>query len=140
MVLMLPVDPSADALPQRLTTLRNGLLHLHKRLLDSERALYERDISRIHSAGQFLDLVLNDPSFAWLRELSQLIVLIDETIDAEQPLTAGDAKGLIGKPRSLLAPSEYGNGFHRHYFEAFQRDPDAVLAHAEMMKILNSLG
>ena len=65
----------------RLKTLRNGLLRLHKSLLDSERAAYEHDIARITSTGQYLGLVLNDPWFHWLHELSQFIVLIDETLD-----------------------------------------------------------
>ena len=38
---------SPDRTKQRLTDLRNGLLGLHKTLLDSERATYERDIARI---------------------------------------------------------------------------------------------
>ena len=51
----------------RLKGTRDGLLRLHKTLLDSERAAYERDVARITSTGQFLQLVLNDPWFQWLR-------------------------------------------------------------------------
>ena len=53
-------------LRERLCALRNGLLRLHKALLESERAGYERDIARITSTGQYLGLVLNDPWFHWL--------------------------------------------------------------------------
>src|ERR1039458_6339960 len=38
----------------RLATLSAALLHLHKSLLDSERAAYERDVARITSSGQYL--------------------------------------------------------------------------------------
>jgi hypothetical protein len=76
---------------ERLTRLRNGLLRLHKSLLDSERAAYERDVARITSTGQYLGLVLNDPWFAWLHELSQFIVLVDETLDLDEPPTDADA-------------------------------------------------
>ena len=120
----------------RLTALRNGLLHLHKKLLDSERAAYEHDIGKVHSAGHLLDLVLNDPAFAWLRELSQLVVLIDETLDADEPVWAPEAERLIAKSRSLLTASEDGDLFQRRYYEAFQRDPGTVIAHGEMMKVL----
>src|ERR1039458_8154793 len=75
--------PMADPAAQRLTTLRNGLLRLHKSLLHLERAAYERDVARIQGPGQLLDLVLNDPWFAWLRELSQFVVVVDETLDSE---------------------------------------------------------
>ena len=123
----------------RLTELRNGLLKLHKTLLDSERATYERDVARITSTGQYLDLVLNDPWFAWLRELSQFIVLVDETLDLEEPATPADADRLVTQARNLLVPSENGAAFGRSYFEALQRDPNVVLAHRDMLQVLSAL-
>jgi hypothetical protein len=33
-----------------------------------------------------------------------------------------------------LSASEGGQGFPRHYFDALQRDPDVVMAHAEAAK------
>jgi len=125
-----------DLARQRLTALRNGLLKLHKSLLDAERAAYERDVARITSAGQFLGLVLEDPWFAWLRQISQFIVLVDETLAQEDPATAADAAGLVQQARGLLAPSETGPLFARRYFEIMQRDPAAVLAHGDMMQVL----
>lgn len=124
----------------RLQALRDGLLHLHKKLLDSERAAYERDIAKVHSASHLLDLVLNDPAFAWLRELSQLVVLIDEALDADEPVWGPEAKRLIAKTRSLLTASEDGDAFQRSYYAAFQRDPGTVIAHGEMMKVLTGIG
>jgi hypothetical protein len=130
---------SGDLIKQRLTELRNGLLSLHKTLLDSERASYERDIARISSSGELLKLVLYDPWFAWLHELSQFVVLIDETLDAEEPPPIIDAERLIEQSFELLAPNENGAGFAKRYFEALQRDPDVVLAHARMRKVLANL-
>ena len=133
---MLPLDPALDRPRQRLTDLRNGLLQHHKVLLDSERATYERDIERVTSPNHLLSLVLHDPWFSWLRELSQLVVLIDEKLDArEEPLTADDAARLIEQARQLMTPEETGTGFARRYFEALQRDPDVVIAHSRMMKV-----
>jgi hypothetical protein len=124
----------------RLTSLRNGLLRLHKSLLDSERAAYERDVARITSTGQYLGLVLNDPWFAWLHDLSQFIVLVDETLDLDEPATEADAERLVAQARAMLSPSETGEGFGRRYFEAMQRDPAVVLAHSDMMKVFNGIG
>lgn len=129
----------ADPARERLTSLRNGLLHLHKSLLDSERAAYERDVARITSAGQYLGLVLNDPWFAWMRELSQFIVVVDETLDLDEPAGDADATRLIAQARDLVSPSEDGAGFRRRYFEAMQRDPAVVLAHSDMMKVFGAL-
>ena len=128
-----------DATRDRLTNLRNGLLKLHKALLDSERAIYERDVARITSTGQYLQLVLNDPWFAWLHELSQFIVLVDETVDFDDPPTPADADRLTAQARDLVTPSENGASFGRRYFEAMQRDPAVVLAHRDMMRVFGSL-
>jgi len=136
---------SPDLTKQRLTDLRNGLLGLHKTLLDSERGTYERDIARIGSSGELLKLVLYDPWFAWLHELSEFVVLIDETLDAldktgaEGPPLGIDAERLVEQAWKLLAPDETGTGFAKRYFEALQRDPDVVLAHARMRKVLTNL-
>jgi hypothetical protein len=124
----------------RLKGTRDGLLRLHKTLLDSERAAYERDVARITSTGQFLQLVLNDPWFQWLRELSQLVVLIDEALVAKDPRAAdADLERLMAQARAILVPDEAGNGFARRYFEVMQRDPGAVLAHRDMLKLMNEL-
>ena len=133
-------DSAHDPVRQRLTDLRNGLLALHKTLLESERAIYERDIARIGSSSEFLKLVLYDPWFAWLHELSELVVLIDETLDAKEPPNGIEADRLIAQARELIAPSENGQRFQKRYFEAMQRDPDAVLAHGKARKMLAALG
>jgi len=133
------MDQMPDSARERLNSLRNGLLRLHKSLLDSERAVYERDVERITTTGQYLGLVLNDPWFAWLHELSQFIVLIDETLDLDEPASAADAARLIAQARDLVSPSEEAAGFRRRYFDAMQRDPAVVLAHSDMMKVFGGL-
>ena len=128
----------SDSPHDRLATLSAALLHLHKSLLDAERAAYERDVARITSTGQYLQLVLGDPWFAWLREISQFIVLVDEARDSgDPPVTTADADRLIEQARALLSPSEDGGGFHRRYYEALQHDPAAVLAYGTMMQVLD---
>lgn len=136
----MPGNGSSRESVRRLTDLRNGLLGLHKTLLDSERATYEHDIARISSAGELLRLVMYDPWFAWLHELSELVVWIDEALDAEIPPDGLEAERLIAQARDLVAPREAGTGFAKRYFDALQRDPDVVLAHAKMRKVLSSLG
>jgi hypothetical protein len=124
---------------QSLATLRNGLLKLHKTVLDCERARYERDVERITSSGQLLNLVLHDPWFAWLHELSELIVRIDEVLANPELAADSDAGRLVAQARTLLTPSEWGHGFRKQYFEALQRYPDVVIAHGAAMQMLGSL-
>ena len=129
-----------DSTRAHLTALRNGLLKWHKSLLDIERAAYERDVARITSTGQYLQLVIDDPWFAWLREISQFIVIVDEVLaQKEPPPDAADATRLIATARDLLLPSESGTEFAQHYDRAMQRDPAAVLAHGQMMQVFAEL-
>ena len=121
---------------QRLEAVRRALLNLHKALIDSERVTYEQTIGRIQSPGHFLQLVTSDPWFAWLQPLSQLIVCIDEVQDSKNPLTSAEFEALTQQTRRLLTPSETGEGFSRHYRDSMQREPDVVLAHGELMKVL----
>ncbi|MDQ6760091.1 MAG: hypothetical protein M3Z32_09535 [Acidobacteriota bacterium] len=129
-----------DRTNQRLTELREGLLRHHKVLLDSERAFYEHEVERITTSNQFLNLVLNDPWFAWLRELSQLVVVVDEVQDNKKdPPTAADVDRLVAQARVLITPAENGSGFQKKYDEAMQRDPDVVLAHGKIARLLAAL-
>src|SRR5690242_14332498 len=122
---------------QRLEQLRKALLRLHKTLIDSERVTYEQTIGAIQSPNHFLQLLTNDPWFAWLHPLSQLIVAMDEALAKKEPLTSADVDALVNRARLLLIPSESGEGFAKQYFDALQRDPDVVLAHAEVAKLLS---
>ena len=120
---------------QRLTELRHALLKLHKALVDSERVGYEQTIGKIRSPNHFLQLLTGDPWFAWLHPLSQLIVAMDEALDAEAPLTLTRVDALMRQSNLLLVTSESAEGFSGHYHAALQRDPDVVLAHAEVVKL-----
>lgn len=126
-----------DAVRQRLQEIRNALLNLHKTLIDSERVSYEKTVGSISSPNHFLQLLTNDPWFAWLQPLSQLIVAMDEALEAKEPAADSDAEALIKQTSRLLVASEEGDGFSHHYFDALQRDPDVVLAHAKAAKLFN---
>ena len=124
------------ATKKRLEDVRHALLGLHKTLVDSERVTYEKTVGSVGSPNQFLQLLTNDPWFAWLHPLSQLIVSMDEALEEKEPLTDASIEASIKEANKLLTPSEAGEGFSRHYYDALQRDPDVVIAHADLMKLL----
>src|SRR6476661_7802907 len=123
----------------RLRELRAKLLQLHKALLDDARASYEMDQGRVPSNASLLQLVINDPWFAWLHSLSELVVRIDETVESDSPATDADAAALINEVENLLTASENGEGFHRRYYDALQRQPAVVLAHADVRRVIKSM-
>lgn len=119
----------------QLSELRAALLELHKTLVDSERISYEQTIGTIPTPNHFLQLLINDPWFAWMHPISELVVKMDEALDSKRkPLTDADAEALVKQTRQLLVASEDGEGFPKHYFDALQRDPSVVMAHAAAAK------
>lgn len=122
---------------QLLRDVRVKLLRLHKMLLDMETNTYEQVRGKV-SKGELLQLVIGHEQFAWLRRISELIVQFDEIVKADEPVSLDDVRNLIAYTRTLLAPSEEGNTFERKYYNALQQEPDIVLAHAELTKLLAS--
>jgi len=123
----------------RLRDLRAKLLQLHKVLLDDARVAYEMDRGRVPSSATLLQLVISDPWFAWLHSLSELVVRIDQTVEVDSPATDADAATLIDQVEKLLTASETGEGFQRRYYDALQRQPAVVLAHADVRRLIKSM-
>ena len=119
---------------QKLVALRVTLLRLHKTLLDMERRDYERANGHV-STGELFRLVLDHEQFAWLHNLSEFVVRIDETLSAEEPVSEKDTHGAIMLAQKMFAPSESGDAFQKRYFDAIQRDPTVVMEHAELAKL-----
>ena len=131
-----------ETIGETLKQLRQGLLRVHKILLELERTGYERARGRISNSYEFLQLVLKDPWFDWLHRLSELIVQIDETLDtvgSDTPASENDALALVARAKLLLAPSESGNEFQKNYFLALQQSPDVVLLHSEVTRLLGDV-
>jgi catechol 2,3-dioxygenase len=120
----------------RLADVRTRLLALHKALLDDAKTAYELDRGRIASPGALLQLVIHDPWFAWLHQISELVVRIDEMTAPDAKAGEQDARTVIEQIDRLLIPSETGEPFARRYFEAIQRQPAVVLAHGDVKKQL----
>src|SRR5436853_3068226 len=91
----------------QLKDLRHALLHLHKTLLDWERAAYERIHGRV-TGNVLLQAIMKDPQFAWLHPMSELIVRIDEMLENEEPDVPSDVTGMLVQARTLVSPDESG--------------------------------
>ncbi len=132
------LSPEQEAIRKPLLELHGALLRLHKALIESERVVYEQNVSPIQSPNHFFQLLTNDPWFAWLRPITQLIVAIDETLDAKEPLANMHVDAVMNQSVFLLVPANSGNEFGERYVAALQRDPRVVLAHAQVAKRIGS--
>jgi catechol 2,3-dioxygenase len=126
----------SDATRARLRDMRISLLNLHKVLLEDAKSAYEMDRGRVGSAARLLQLVINDPWFAWLHPLSGLVVRIDETLRSDAPATDADGILLLNEVTRLLSPEQSPGEFSKRYYDALQRQPAVVVAHAEVRRIL----
>jgi hypothetical protein len=129
--------PLTEPTRAHLRELSQRLLRLHKVLLDLQRAEYNSDHVPPSSSSELLNLVLNDPAFAWLRTLSALIVQVDDLVSADPVATEADGVALREKAQGLLRPgnAQPPGDFTRRYQEALQSSPDAVMAHAHVMAL-----
>jgi hypothetical protein len=116
---------------------RNLLLKLHKAMVDLEREMYE-GIHGKQTAGQFLNLLLEDEDLEWLRKFSMLIVEIDEMFDLKTEVTDEMVDANITKVRELVAMSETDDYFKAKYQFALQRDPNAAGLHSQLKVLLKT--
>lgn len=130
-------DASDTPARQKLVALREALLRLHKSLLEMERRAYEKDHGKV-SAGELFRLVVDDPQFSWLHNISEFVVRIDESLSADSDVTDKDAHIAISLARKIFAPTESGDGFQKKYFDAIQQDPAVVMEHAQLARLFNN--
>jgi hypothetical protein len=125
-----PPNPARE----KLVALRLALLRLHKSLLEMERREYERLHGKVNT-GELFRLVIDHEQFAWLHNISEFVVRLDESLASEVPVTADDTRSAIMLARKMFAPSEAGDGFQKRYFNAIQMDPAVVIEHAELARL-----
>ena len=131
-----PESESSDGTRRRLVEVRGALLHLHKTLLDHERTAYEQRYGQV-APGELLRLIISDRHFEWLHPVSELIVRIDELLDADPHADATETAPLLEQTRVLLRTGDPDSVFRGRYRTVLQESPDAVLAHADVIRVLD---
>jgi hypothetical protein len=123
-----------DAASQ-LKSARDILLKLHKSMLDLERDMYEGINGKV-SPADFLNLLMEDEDFGWLRKFSMLIVEIDEMFDLKADVTNEMVEANLEKVRELVEMKEPDEYFRAKYQFALQRDPNSAGLHSQLKKVL----
>src|SRR5438067_5262819 len=119
---------------ERLIALRLALLRVHKKLLEMERRNYERDHGHVN-AGELFRLVVDHAQFAWLHNISEFVVRIDETLTSEAKVVPADAETAVALARKMFTPTAEGDVFQKKYFDAIQSDPNVVMEHGELARV-----
>ncbi|MEP6833965.1 MAG: hypothetical protein ABJB74_11245 [Gemmatimonas sp.] len=126
-------QPATETVRHQLTASREDLLRVHRALLQVERVRYEKVHGRIANNGVFLQLVIGDPWFDWLRPMGQMVLLIDERMeDKDAPMAVSEGAALLARARELLTPDANGDAFQRLYFAALQLSADLAVLHGQV--------
>lgn len=111
-----------------LDALHARLLEHHKVLLDATRADYERTNGPVGTAGAFLQLLIQDEAFAWLRPMTTLLVELDDA-DTTPDVTSARAK--VARLFSAETP-----GFHPNHERLVAESPEAARSYARTRELL----
>lgn len=114
---------------------RLQLLKLHKQLVDVERENYENEYGQITS-GYFLNLLVDDKNFSWLRKFSTLIVEIDEMLDLDNDYTENMLEKQFAEMRKLLNLENADEEFKAKYQNALQNNAEIAGKHGELKSLL----
>jgi hypothetical protein len=120
---------------ERLREVRNRLLRFHKVLMDREREVYESRAG-VLTSGQFLNLLMTDERFEWLRAISKLIVKIDESFDLDDGLPPELLDKYIAETRLLFDESESNKTFKLKMDAGLSGLPEGVLLRNEIVTLL----
>src|SRR5215204_2563775 len=121
---------------QHLKNARDLLLKLHKNLVDHERAIWE-GMNGPATPGQFLNVLLEDRDFVWLRKFSTLIVDIDEMFAQKDGYVAEAVELHLEKLRQLISMTDEDEDFKAKYQAALQQDLDAAARQGDLRSLLS---
>jgi hypothetical protein len=109
-----------------------ALRALHHELLLATQKSFEKVNGPVDGPGALLQLAVHDPLFAWLRPLSQELALLDELASSEEIGGRDFARAAAEVAALVEASSEFGAA----YLVYLQSDPDVVIAHAAVRRLL----
>lgn len=121
---------------QPLSDLSSSILKLHKALLEFQKHKVEKQTGKTLNPYEMLGAALNDPEFAWLKSLSQMVVEIDlasETASDESahPLEAANSPEFDSEKIKKFWENP-PKSFNDRLIEAIQENPDISFLFSEV--------
>src|SRR4051794_39205794 len=117
-----------------------ALRELHKELLALARQEVETAEGQRLTAFEMFRRAVNDAVFAWLRPVSELIVDIDELVEAEPPPNAREAAAVREEIEQVVFGPEGSPGdFAQRFHAQLERFPQLVVLEADLRRRLAAL-
>jgi hypothetical protein len=124
-------DENETGAAAELAAVGRALREAHQSLVEQVRRDWERTHGRVAGPRALLELLLEEPFFAWLRPISRVMVEIDDLLEAEAPVDSIRIAGLRERLEALVTSPQY--------LDLLQRSPAAVMAHAGLRRALADL-
>lgn len=114
-----------------------ALREVHRALVQATRKAYERETGEFAGApAQLLRLLTEDPYFAWLHPMSELIVDLDSLL-AQEMLPEGTVHAVRMEIDRLTQAGD--SPFWQKYAPLLQSEPQVVMAHGRLRRAINAL-
>jgi hypothetical protein len=111
---------------------------IHKMLLENEFEKSEKETGLLINANTRLNLLLTDPAFLWLRQLSFIMTAIDEIYFQKEPLLETQFVFIKQSIEDLmLLPND--SEFYKKYIGYMGYIPDLMLEHGHLKQNLKEL-
>ena len=132
-----PDSPERAELRAALRDSSKILIPLHRHLIDAAKDEYSVVHGPVEKPAHLLQLLTDDPFFAWLKPVTSLIVDIDEMaridFESEAAFAIGD------RLRDLFGHQGVASRFAEQYVPILQRDVDVAIGHAALQKAMTPL-
>jgi hypothetical protein len=113
-----------------------ALREVHRVLVRAVRFEYENAGNAVGGPGHLLRLLTEDPYFAWLHPMSELIVDLDSLL-AQEILPAGTVAGVRMEIDRLTRAG--GSPFWDRYALLLQSDPQVAVVHGQLRQAIKAL-
>lgn len=121
---------------QSLAELSSAILKLHKALLDFQKHRIEQKTGKTLNPYEMLGAALNDPDFAWLKPLSQMVVEIDLASETSEDKDAHPIESANSPDFDSEKVKDFWENppqaFQAHLIEAIQDNPDVSFLFSEV--------
>ena len=119
--------------------LSEALRELHRVLVVIEQRAYHEEHSNFAKPAGLLELLIHHPHFAWLRGISETIVVLDERVadlEAEPEAIAKQARAAVER---LFGKAGSGGTTDARLIELIQQDPGVAMAFSTVNARLHDL-
>ena len=118
--------------------LARALRELHRALMERAKREHERVTLTVLSPGELLKLLTSAESFAWLRELSELMADVDIVSDGGSDALQAASAAIRPAVEHVLGTPESQEAFAQRYWAYVHDEPHVAMAHAGVKQALNA--